>query len=349
LALFVLGAGATRGCSFVNENKEPCVPPLDADFFTQLQRVRNPKHQKLIDNVMADVVDLFGSNFSVTLETVFTTLEHTTRMLKTTGDNRAFNRVELEERQDRLRQAIAAVLEESLTLTTSGENSSRQPNSCSLHQELVRKALKNKDDIISFNYDCVIDDALKKSGAKKWNARYGYGFELGPRGKKLKGDAFWNPDDPANEGNTTHLYKLHGSLHFQVKGKYRDEIKLKQRPYTAQKGNLQFDIIPPEWNKDYDRGIFARLWKRAATAIKQAEHIVMIGYSLPATDLHSNALFRTCMVSGRLKSLTIVNPDKDARGRIRSVLQRGISSKSRVLSLGYMAEFLALDPSVWRK
>ena len=84
MALYVLGAGSTRGCSFANPEVNPCLPPLDADFFTQLQRVRNTKHQTLISSVLADVVELFCSNFNVTLETVFTTLEHTHSMLETT-------------------------------------------------------------------------------------------------------------------------------------------------------------------------------------------------------------------------------------------------------------------------
>ena len=88
MTLFVFGAGATRGASFVNPARDPCLPPLDADFFTHLQRVQNPKHQPLIQEVMHDVVELFGQNFEVTMETVFSTLEHTIRMLSTTGDNR---------------------------------------------------------------------------------------------------------------------------------------------------------------------------------------------------------------------------------------------------------------------
>jgi hypothetical protein len=33
--VFILGAGATRGCSFVNDMKRQghCVPPLDGDYF----------------------------------------------------------------------------------------------------------------------------------------------------------------------------------------------------------------------------------------------------------------------------------------------------------------------------
>ncbi|NTW60315.1 MAG: hypothetical protein HGB21_12650 [Nitrospirae bacterium] len=99
MALFVFGAGATRGCSFVNPRQFPCSPPLDRDFFTQLQRVTNPKHSELVNNVMKDVVDLFGPNFDATMENVFTTLEHTIRMLKTTGEYRDFKASELSKKE----------------------------------------------------------------------------------------------------------------------------------------------------------------------------------------------------------------------------------------------------------
>ena len=349
MALFVLGAGATRGCSFVDRNSAPCIPPLDSDFFTQLQKVRNPKHSKLIDAVMKDVVQIFGPNFTATLETVFTTYEHTIRMLQVTGDNRAFKRTDLTEKRNRLLQAVAAVLEESLTVTRDTTGSSRNTQSCRRHRDLVENVLKPRDDVISFNYDTIIDAALKEHGSMKWNSRYGYGFELGPRGKYLEGDDFWQPETPAASQDTLHLFKLHGSLHFQVKGKNRDEIRLKQRPYTAQMGKLNFDIIPPEWNKEYDRGVFSNLWKRAANAIRQAKQIVLIGYSLPPIDLHSTALFRTAISGGTIRSLVVVNPDREARRRSRAILQRGLSDKTRILSVENMAEFVSLSADVWRR
>ena len=64
MSLIILGAGATRGCSFVDAKHNPCVPPLDADFFSQLQRVENPKHKDLIGEVLSDVIGLFGTNFN---------------------------------------------------------------------------------------------------------------------------------------------------------------------------------------------------------------------------------------------------------------------------------------------
>jgi len=344
MALFVLGAGATRGCSFVNEAEFPCLPPLDTDFFTQLQRVKNDKHQKLISAVMADVVELFGTNFHVTMETVFTTLEHTIRMLETTGDNRDFRRADLKQKRERLQQAIAVVMEESLTEPGGGGGSSLTAKECQHHKKLVVNILQQRDHVITFNYDCVLDCALRDFGKGKWNPRYGYGFNLGSRGKNLSGDSYWAPSKPAKPDKTVRVYKLHGSLHFDIAD---PKVKLKERPYTKQHGSLRFTIIPPEWHKTYDKGVFAELWKLAANAINHAEHVIVAGYSLPPTDLHSTALFRTSIKRERLKALVIVNPDKEARYRIRTVLQRGLTRDTRVLSFDSIESFVAADRRVW--
>jgi len=345
MALFVLGAGATRGCSFVNEAVFPCLPPLDTDFFTQLQRVTNDKHQALIKDVMSDVVDLFGTNFRVTMETVFTTLEHTIRMLETTGDNRAFKRADLKSKRERLLQAIAVVMEESLTERRPGGGSSHSPQKCDHHKKLVADILRPRDHVITFNYDCVLDCALREFGSGKWNPRYGYGFNLGSRGKNLAGDDFWRPSGKlVDEDATIRVHKLHGSLHFDIT---EPRVKLKQRPYTKQYGDLHFTIIPPEWYKTYGKGVFADLWKAAANAITRAQHVIVVGYSLPPADLHSTALFRTSIKPRALKALVIVNPDREARHRIRTVLQRGLTQDTRVLSFDSLESFVAADRKVW--
>lgn len=349
MALFIFGAGATRGCSFVSPTEDPCLPPLDRDFFTQLQRVRNIKHQTLITAVMGDVVDIFGTNFSVTLETVYTTIEHTMRMLSVTGETRDYKLKDIKEKKARLEQAIALVLEESLTEKDDQGHSSVTPKSCSHHNAFVDKVLKAKDEIISFNYDCVLDYSLKNTGSKKWSPRYGYYLPLGSRGARLRGDEFWNPVTPAGEKATVHLYKLHGSLNFHVTGEgTSSKTALKQRPYTKQSGNLKFTIIPPEWHKAYDKGIFLNLWKGASQAIHKAKQIVVIGYSLPETDLHSTALFRTSLKKNGLSSLVVVNPDQQTRHRTRTIFQRGITKETKVISFDTFEHFVCASDTLWR-
>jgi hypothetical protein len=345
LLVVVLGAGATRACSFVDPTKLSCLPPLDGDFFTQLQRVPDPKHRKDIEQVMADVVELFGSNFSVTLETVFATVEHTIRMLTTTGARRAFKKPALETKRDRLLAAIAIGMEASLAERGDDGHTKQMARNCKDHERLVEDVLRGGDQVISFNYDCVIDYALREKGDKKWNARYGYGFKLGARGALLSGDGEWQPKIKAAQKATVNVHKLHGSLHFQF-GKNR--VVLKQRPYTKQRGTPRYSIIPPESNKAYDRGLFAQLWKNAAAALGRARHLVVIGYSLPTTDLHATALFRTSLKPKKLKSLVVVNSDRAARARARGVMQRAMTSETCVLSFDSLKEFLATKVAVWR-
>jgi hypothetical protein len=348
MALFVFGAGATRGCSFVDPNKFACLPPLDRDFFTQLQRVSNSKHRTLVRQVMRDVVELFGFNFDVTMETVFTTLEHNVRMLKATGIRWDFSSQELKEKRDRLEQAIAAVLEESLTETAAGAGS-LSPRECTYHAEFVSIALQPRDVILTFNYDCLLDFALKRYGAYKWNARYGYGFNLGKSRDLLSGDNWWQPTDPAPQSETVNLFKLHGSLHFQISTtESPPQVTLKQRPYTKQSGTkLKFSIIPPEWLKQFDSPAFSRIWSQASNSIHQTRHIILVGYSLPPTDLHSTALFRTSVRRNHLRSVVVVNPDRETRKRTRAVLQRGLTENTVVLSFDSLPELLAIDRAVW--
>ena len=52
MALFLFGAGATRGASFVNPADNPCLPPLDFDFYAQLQRIANLKHKQTVRDVI---------------------------------------------------------------------------------------------------------------------------------------------------------------------------------------------------------------------------------------------------------------------------------------------------------
>jgi hypothetical protein len=344
MALFVLGAGATRGASFVKPETNPCLPPLDADFYAQLQRISNSKHRDTVREVIKNTVRLFGVNFKVTMETVFTTLEHTARMVETTGDSRDFKHEELLRQKETLMQAIAATLEESLCPKNKSKGKRYEGQECKHHTKLV-SMMKPGDAIVTFNYDCLIDETLRRQGKGKWNPRYGYGLNLGKGGGNLVGYEEWTPENPPKErGETISVYKLHGSLHFLVKG---EKVHLKERPYTRQHGNMRFSIIPPESNKRYDESIFRRIWKQAGQALHRAEQLVVIGYSFPVTDSHSHALFRISVKNEGLRSLVLVNPDQEARRRAREVLKRGLGPRTRVVIFDKFNEFVAADRSLW--
>ena len=337
MALIVLGAGATRGASFVTQpGYGCCLPPLDSDFFTQAQRIATDKHAATVDRLIRDAVSLFGSNFKTTLETMFTVIEHTSRMLRATSKP-VRKRFDLLAMRTNLLQAVAAVLEESLVAKGVG------PYACAYHEALVR-SLRPKDTILTFNYDCVIDYALASKGDKKWNARFGYCLPL-PRGRSGSiGEFIWNPDEPASKADTIHLLKLHGSVHFSAKS--GGLFRLKARPYARLNGDLRFEIIPPEWNKKWDEGVFGKLWARASEEIHRAKTIVVVGYSFPTTDLHTSALFRVSVAKG-LNNVVVVNPDGAARRRTVDVLRHGLEPGTRILVFDTFQQFAGVRRSLW--
>jgi hypothetical protein len=110
---------------------------------------------------------------------------------------------------------------------------------------------------------------------------------------------------------------------------------------------MQFTIIPPEYVKRFETGVFRDLWNHAFKAIAGTDNLVFIGYSLPQTDAHATALFRTGVKEKGLKALVVANPDREVRRRVRSVVQRGLTESTRVLSVESLEEFVYVPREVW--
>ena len=319
----ILGAGATVGASFAETATER--PPLNADLLTQLQRMVG-KHEGAAREVIRDVVQLFGPNFSLTLEDYFSQLESMIDASRLTSRSvQKLTAAQLRQRRDRLMKALAAVLE------ASTDEAIRTRSGCSRHDQLV-EILEPRDTIISFNYDCVVDDALRRSGNGKWSARYGYAFST-PSRVRDDGVAHWNPSVPASgAGKTIYLLKLHGSLNWKLPSEADGEIVLKQRLHQ-QRGTPQFTIVPPTWNKQqHDHPIFEDLWRKAERAIRHARTVAIVGFSFTPTDLHVEAVVRLALArSNSLKLLLIANPSRSDRQRIRTVFSRALNNQRAIV------------------
>lgn len=349
--VFILGAGATRGCSFVSEMKRKghCLPPLDSDFFTQLQRVSNAAHSERIKRLISGMVEWFGSNYALGMEQVFIHLEHAGRMLKHLGKDAGSDYITVTKLKRDLIQSIAIILGESLTKVRTGGAGSYELHECAWHDKLVSDLADQGDAFISFNYDCVLDDSLRRKGTNKWNPHYGYCFKLKPHGKGLSGYEYWTPGGtPVDRASTIHVHKVHGSLHFNED---TTGVILKKRPYgnpRAASGDMHFSIIPPESSKSYETGRFGDTMQAAHRSLRDATRLVIVGYSLPLSDQHAEALFRFGLKRDALDALVIVNPDRATRRRIRGALQNGTKPATRVLSFDYLEEFVSADQAIWK-
>lgn len=336
----VLGAGATRGATTLKDGGVK--PPLNADFFTQVQRITTPKHVANVEHVIKDVVELFGPNFSLTMEDYFTQLESfVTMSALAPARERGLNLVEIRAKLRRLMAVLAAVLEESTDV------SKKDSPVCEHHAKIVSE-LKPKDTIISFNYDCVADHALRTMGTGRWSAKYGYSL---PRPDRIRGHDHWDaPSPPAGSNGTINLLKLHGSLNWKLPidkdGQKPGEIRLKQRLYQ-QNGIPRFTIIPPAFVKNIQGDSnFEALWRNAERAIRNAEMIALVGFSFTPTDLHVESLFRIALAgNNNLHSLVIANPSQDDRRRIRSVFSQSLSHGCLVRQYSTLADLAASVPS----
>lgn len=333
----VLGAGATRGAEFVEQRKPVCEPPLNMDFFTQLQRVATRKHQDSINAVLKDVRRVYGSNYRVSLEQYFTQIESLLAIAELVPVKTVtFTAEGLELMRSRLMNALSAVLEESADVSKS--QSVARLHRCSYHKAIV-ESLRHRDTVVSFNYDCVIDDALRTYAKGRWSAKYGYCF---PNPSRVAGHDVWDADDAPGEVNKTiNLLKLHGSLNWRPLPENDDaEIQLRARPYK-QRGDKEYELVPPENAKRLDgRLVLKRLWGSAERAIRSAKIVCLIGFSFTPTDLHVDSLFRMALGRNqRLTRLIIVNPDPDHRRSIRGVFRAQLDRDIRLVQFDRFSDF----------
>jgi len=70
-------------------------------------------------------------------------------------------------------------------------------------------------------------------------------------------------------------------------------------------------LIPPTWNKVLG-AFLADVWDSAVAALRTATRIIVIGYSIPETDLHFKFLLATGLQDNvSLRKIIFVNPDSE--------------------------------------
>lgn len=139
-----------------------------------------------------------------------------------------------------------------------------------------KKARFRSNAVITFNYDVVLDSALKKAGIPP-----AYGLS-----------------DDANEKGVP-LLKLHGSANWVVctypacskpqvcldpVTTYSQESFRSMACKHCGKTNLRLLIVPPSWDKSEYQDIMKPVWDRAVKELQTATRICIIGYSMPASD-----------------------------------------------------------------
>jgi len=167
---------------------------------------------------------------------------------------------------------------------------SRSPGSfhSTLIDNLRTQQLLSDTIFISTNYDLVIDEALG------FEVNYGVDFsgsnKFGGKREILPG---------------VRLFKLHGSLNWLYcpvcnnLSSYETKVVLSLMTEGKPVNNCEFCqsavspmIVPPTFYKDMSRVFLGNIWNKCENALRDTDHMIFCGYSLPDADMHIKYLLK---------------------------------------------------------
>lgn len=87
-------------------------------------------------------------------------------------------------------------------------------------------------------------------------------------------------------------------------------------------------IVPPTWNKTAHHEQIEEVWKRAASELRDAENIFVLGYSFPETDMFFRYLFALGVdMKTILRGFYVYNPHSGVKESFETLLGSGIEQK----------------------
>lgn len=175
-----------------------------------------------------------------------------------------------------------------------------------------KKADFRNNSLITFNYDLLVENALKGLSIP-----FTYGF-----------------NSKGYDADAVELLKLHGSVNwakkesstvsYTVHNSYDDLLNTNQTP----------QLVPPTWRKIFT-GPLRQVWDKSLKSLEQATRIIVIGFSIPPTDNHFKYLLAAGLQHNiSLREIVFVNPDSDQIRDRADNLFGGITNSSSVKIIG---------------
>ncbi len=297
--IFILGAGASVHAG---------VPVMDS-FYNEAIRLKRRKVITKVDeehfsNIMKVVKSLkrLYSNFSMkpklsNIETIYGLIEMG-NLLEIFPDLE--NVKEIQNLKMSINKFIVRTLELKTVFMLSRNKEVLSPVA---YDELVKLIMNLKEEIrpsvscciITFNYDIALDFILHRdfSFSNVNYCLYGNRNNHGIKLLKLHGSINWGVCKKCNEINP--LTTVDGP---DMRISHKDSREKKFHILMSKKlknskcskcGNAELSelplIVPPTWNKTEYHVYLNNVWKNAANELSTAEIIVIVGYSMPESDL----------------------------------------------------------------
>ncbi|GCD20181.1 hypothetical protein CTKZ_17430 [Cellulomonas algicola] len=200
-------------------------------------------------------------------------------------------------------------------------------------KRLVLQLAHEQAAVITFNYDLLFERALANSG------RYGslgdlYAIPLEMRWPPGS-SGFVSSSEP--RGPMPRLFKLHGSINWHYGGLTSPAtarivlddggfswaprgIRVDDSPrYDVLLDDLEPLLVPPTAAKStfYSNQSLRAQWRRAYTSLKQADELVVLGFSFPPSDVQVRQMI---LLSGPWDLVTVVDPSPEPARRVRELL-----------------------------
>ncbi len=323
MTLIILGAGFSKG---YNPDE---IPVIDEFLDIAEKRAilkRDGEHKELIDFVEK----YFGDYHRVNIETVASFL--TTELVP--------DIIQKYEYREKLYRQLISIIIRTLGWLYDRPSNEEVKNT---FQKFADKVVENGTNIITFNYDLILDNILKNTG--NWSIVSGYGVKM-----KIGGIPPNLEKEIKQESKMSYL-KLHGSLNWGRRivptpyggkeifispfGLVQEQpilpIENMTSAETPRFENIHYVtfIVPPILSKEefYRSPLLQNVWYMAKEEIIKSKEVFILGYSFPATDFLAEFLFRQSMASpfsANKKKIMIINKsiDEEYKERVENIFQK---------------------------
>jgi hypothetical protein len=207
---------------------------------------------------------------------------------------------------------------------------------CNNHNALL-SPLGRSDTVISFNYDLVVERAMRKIASSH---------------RATFGDWVYGLAEKPVSYNLPTILKLHGSSNWRlpIEDKKFEVLTSDWEDFDDSPGyrghsgrGTTFPIFLPFWDKRIERGPWRQLWTDCLTRLEKTGTLVVWGYSLPPTDIKAQQLF-TLGLSGRRFRLCVIDPSTATRDRWREMFP-----EAQYWEYAGVRSFLRHPPKWWNR
>lgn len=151
--------------------------------------------------------------------------------------------------------------------------------------DLIIQMKKENAQIISFNWDLVLDELL--FGDELNEVCYGFGAHKGKvRLIKPHGSLNWYEHRTGQHLKAEKKFQLTGKLNSSVWA-----FRFYRAPASKHRTYMPL-IVPPVYTKQFKGDAFRRLWQETVAIVSTASEVRFLGYSMAPADFHARFILR---------------------------------------------------------